>query len=94
MKIKEAKENIMKNFRANYTNDHMFRHDVEVFLLNTLEQFQSVVIENCLNVVPKNRTFKHKECENGDAECCENCLTKGFINEWLGATRRAIEKLK
>ena len=84
----------MKNFRANYTNDHMFRHDVEVFLLNTLENFQLVVIDNALKAVPKDREFKHKECLDGSAECCENCLTKGFINEWLGATRTAITKLK
>ena len=43
MKIKEAKENIMKNFRANYTNDHMSSHDVEVFLLNTLENLQLAI---------------------------------------------------
>ena len=94
MKIKEAKENVMKNFRANYTNDHMALHDIEIFLLNTLEQMQSVVIAECLRVVPKDREFKHKECLDGTAECCENCLTKGFINEWLRATRQAITKLK
>ena len=33
----------MRNFRANYTNDHMAIHDIEVFLLNTLEQFEQVV---------------------------------------------------
>lgn len=43
MKIKEAKDNVMKNFRANYTNDHMDIHDIEVFLLNTLENMQLVV---------------------------------------------------
>lgn len=30
MKIQEAKENVMKNFRANYTNDHMAIHDIIV----------------------------------------------------------------
>lgn len=43
MKIQEAKENIMKNFRANYTNDHIDNHDKEVFLLNAMEQLEQVV---------------------------------------------------
>ena len=117
MKIQEAKDNIMKNFRANYTNDHFAIHDVEIFLLNTLENFELVVaaearkhfdktrmdfakkirldaIDECLDVIPKDRIFKHKECKDGQAECCDNCITKGFINEWLRATRDAIFNLK
>lgn len=43
MKIKEAKENILKNWRANYTTDHMDNHDKEVFLLNAMEQLESIV---------------------------------------------------
>ncbi len=42
MTIQEAKENVMKNFRANYTNDHQDIHDIEVFLLNTLENMELV----------------------------------------------------
>ena len=43
MTTKQAKENVIKNFRANYTNDHMDIHDIEVFLLNTLENIQLAV---------------------------------------------------
>lgn len=94
MTIKQAKENIMNNWRANYTADHMQNHDKEVFLLNTLENFQLVVINECLRVVPKNMEMRHKQCMDGSSESCENCITKGFINEWLGETRRVITKLK
>lgn len=117
MKIEEAKNNIMKNFRANFTNDHQSVHDIEIFLLNTLEQFEQIValearkhfdktrmdfakkirldtIDECLKVVPKDRIFKHKECKDGQHETCDNCITKGFINEWLRFTRDAIFKLK
>ena len=47
MKIQEAKENIIKNWRANYTTDHMDNHDKEVFLLNAMEQLEQVVKDNC-----------------------------------------------
>ena len=40
MTIKEAKENVIKNFRALNYPDH---HEIEVFLLNTMEQLESVV---------------------------------------------------
>lgn len=42
MTIKQAKENIMKNWRANYTADHMDNHDKEVFLLNAMEQLADI----------------------------------------------------
>ena len=43
MTIEQAKENILKNWRANYTADHMDNHDKEVFLLNAMEQLEAVV---------------------------------------------------
>ena len=46
MSIKEIKDNIMRNFRANFTNDHMDIHDVEVFLLNTLEEMGRLAAES------------------------------------------------
>lgn len=39
--MKEAKENIIENFRRMNYPDH---HEIEVFLLNTLEEFESVVL--------------------------------------------------
>jgi hypothetical protein len=52
-KIQEAKENVMKNFRSNYTNDHQSTHDIEIFLLNTMEQFEVVVKRECKNIITK-----------------------------------------
>ncbi len=46
MKISEAKKNIMKNFRANYTNDHQQIHDIEVFLLNAMENLELCITQN------------------------------------------------
>lgn len=42
MTTKEAKENIMKNWRANCTADRMDNHDKEVFLLNAMEQLADI----------------------------------------------------
>jgi hypothetical protein len=42
-----AKENILKNFRANYTNDHQSSSDVELFLYNALDQFEKIVRADC-----------------------------------------------
>lgn len=62
MKIQEAKENIMKNFRANYTNDHQSTHDIEIFLLNTLEQFESIVRKEVdLNTQERENAIKNLE---------------------------------
>lgn len=60
MKIKEAKENVMKNFRANYTPDHMDLHDIEVFLLNTMEQLTDIAFEEGL-VVGRGEAERYKE---------------------------------
>ena len=57
MKIQEAKENVMKNFRANYTSDHMSSHDVEVFLLNTLENLQLAVTSEIRKELLKETTI-------------------------------------
>lgn len=50
MTIKQAKENIMKNFRANYTNDHQDIHDIEIFLLNTMENLELVIKNEAIDV--------------------------------------------
>jgi len=43
MKIQEAKENVVKNFRANYTTfNNPSIHDIEIFLLNTMEQIVQI----------------------------------------------------
>ena len=42
MKIKEAKENVIKNFRANHQNNPNV-YNIEVFLLNTMENIQMVI---------------------------------------------------
>ena len=43
MTTKQAKENIMNNWRANYANDHQDNHNREVFLLNAMEQLEQVI---------------------------------------------------
>ncbi len=50
MNIKEAKDNIMKNWRANYTADHMDNHDKEVFLLNRKGNYMEKEIQHILDV--------------------------------------------
>lgn len=40
MTIKEAKENVIENFRRLNYPDH---HEIEVFLLNTMEQLESII---------------------------------------------------
>ncbi len=40
MKIKEAKENVIDNFRRLNYPDH---HEIEVFLLNTMENLQLAI---------------------------------------------------
>ena len=50
MKIKEAKENVIENFRRLNYPDH---HEIEVFLLNTLEQFEGVVKDDCKRIINK-----------------------------------------
>ena len=43
MTIQEAKENVIKNFRANYTTENNPSvHEIEVFLLNTMEQLEDL----------------------------------------------------
>jgi hypothetical protein len=42
-----AKANILKNFRANYTNDHQFVEDTEIFLNNALDQLEKIVRSDC-----------------------------------------------
>lgn len=66
MTIKEAKENILKNWRANYTADHMDNHDKEVFLLNAMEQLESIVKDNFqLSLVAKLKNYEGRYgCEN------------------------------
>jgi hypothetical protein len=52
MTNKEAKENIINNFRANYANNtdstfvHRSKIDLEVFLLNAMEQLETIVKDN------------------------------------------------
>ena len=49
MTTKQAKENIMKNWRANYTADHMDNHNKEVFLLNAMEQLENIAKDEFVN---------------------------------------------
>ena len=42
-----AKQNIINNYRANYTNDHQSSSDVELFLDNALDQFEKIVRADC-----------------------------------------------
>jgi len=67
MTTKEAKENIIKNFRANYTNDHQSTHDIEVFLLNAMEQLESIVektvITRAVKIIEEYEVAKQPLCE-------------------------------
>ena len=66
MTTKEAKENIIKNFRANYSNDHQSTHDIEVFLLNAMEQLEGIVAKNYLGDV-----FLCDECRKMNSDLLE-----------------------
>ena len=43
MTIQQAKKNIINNFRANYSADHLSTHDIEIFILNSMEQLEQIV---------------------------------------------------
>jgi len=66
MTTKNAKENIMKNFRANYTNDHQSTHDIEVFLLNAMEQLETISKQEFKDTLTEK--LKHYQGRYG----CEN----------------------
>ena len=42
-----AKQNIINNYKANYTGDHQSSSDVELFLDNALDQFEKIVRSDC-----------------------------------------------
>ena len=42
-----AKQNIINNYKANYTGDHQSSSDVELFLNNALDQFEKIVRADC-----------------------------------------------
>ena len=67
MTTKEAKENIIKNFRANYTTENNPSvHDIEVFLLNTMENLEIVIKSNFKkSLVDKLKYYEGRYgCEN------------------------------
>ena len=43
-----AKQNIINNYKANYTGDHQSSSDVELFLNNALDQFEKIVRADCV----------------------------------------------
>jgi hypothetical protein len=43
-----AKQNIINNYKANYTGDHQSSSDVELFLDNALDQFEKIVRADCV----------------------------------------------
>jgi predicted lipid-binding transport protein (Tim44 family) len=42
-----AKQNIINNYKANYTGDHQSSSDVELFLNNALDQYEKIVRADC-----------------------------------------------
>ena len=71
MTIKQAKENVMKNFRANYTNDHQDIHDIEVFLLNTMEQLVDIVKKEAIDVA---ESYNNHSSHVPEDECIERII--------------------
>ena len=43
-----AKQNIINNYKANYTGDHQSSSDVELFLNNALDQYEKIVRADCV----------------------------------------------
>ena len=71
MKIKDAKDNVMKNFRANYTNDHQDIHDIEVFLLNTMEQLTEVIKKEAIEVA---ESYNNHSSHVPEDKCIERIM--------------------
>lgn len=42
-----AKQNIINNYKANYTGDHQSSSDVELFLNNALDQYEKIIRADC-----------------------------------------------
>lgn len=43
-----AKQNIINNYKANYTGDHQSSSNVELFLNNALDQYEKIVRADCV----------------------------------------------